>query len=619
MDTKKILARRDFLKLALMAGGGVALAPFLKACSPVTTLAPTSAPGSAPAWTPTPAADLLKDLRGLEIEDFFQKAYRLWAARDPETLTTLGLADVYGVGDGVLTDISDEFIRETQTVEAGTLEILQGYDRAAFTDEQSVTADIYAWFLDDLIRGHPFMYADYPVNPMVTSVHYNLYMLFTAYHPLENIQDANDYVARLSQVGTKLAQLVDGLKRREERGVILPAFIIPYVTGDLDGIAYSTPSSNDYYTAFKKRLNGVADEERDALLTQVEEQVKGAVMPAYKELSDFLGSQKSKSSDDIGVWQFADGEAYYAQSLRRQTTTELSADEIHEIGKQHVERVQIEMRELFAKIGYSAAESIPNLYKRLTNESGVYRGQDAVAAYEEAIRGAEEMLPQMFNILPRAKVEVLGGEQGDYYMPAAFDGSRPGLFYARTSGGTPKFGVKSLAYHETIPGHHFQIALAQEVPNLPDLRRGMQFNAYAEGWALYAERLMWEMGVYADDPQGDLGRLRMEAYRAARLVVDTGIHAKKWNFDEAAKYLAEAAGFSDGYAQNEIVRYAVWPAQATSYYLGFLKLLELRQKAKDALGNKFDLKAFHQVVLANGSVPLTVLENLIDTHIKNGA
>jgi uncharacterized protein (DUF885 family) len=179
--------------------------------------------------------------------------------------------------------------------------------------------------------------------------------------------------------------------------------------------------------------------------------------------------------------------------------------------------------------------------------------------------------------------------------------------------------VKSLAYHETIPGHHLQIALAQEIPNLADLRRGMQFNAYTEGWALYAERLMWELGVYADDPQGDLGRLRMEAFRAARLVVDTGIHVKKWDFNKAVFYLAEAAGFTQDYAQREITRYSVWPGQATSYYLGFLKFLDLRQKAKDALGDKFDLKAFHRVILENGSVPLSILEELVDKYFGGAA
>jgi len=263
------------------------------------------------------------------------------------------------------------------------------------------------------------------------------------------------------------------------------------------------------------------------------------------------------------------------------------------------------------------------------------RGEDgagphvALAIQQSRLRGVrvlitQQLAPELAESVSQAEEvifvdAVVGGAEGDYYMPASYDGSRPGLFYARTTGGTPKFSVKSLAFHEALPGHHLQIAIAQEIPNLPNLRRGMQFNAYTEGWALYAERLMAELGVYADDPHSNLGRLQMEAFRAARLVVDTGIHAKKWGFDKAASYLANAAGYSQDYAQREIIRYAVWPGQATSYYIGFLKILELRQKAKDALGARFDLNAFHHTVLANGSVPLSILEKLVDSYIKKAS
>ena len=612
MDKKVITDRRDFLRLALTTGGVIALSPFLKACRALTTPTPIPSPTEAD-------DDLLDGLRGLDIDSFFQESYSRWVIRDPESLTSLGLADFYSVGDGNLTDISDAFIRQTQSLETGILELLQEYDRSTFTEPQTMTAKIYEWFLDDLKRGHAFMYNDYIVNPIVTSVHFNLHTLFTIYHPLDNLEDASDYISRLSQVNTKIANLINGLERREEHGVILPAFMIPFVLPDIDALALGSPASNDYYTSFTKRLMGVTEEERSTLSAQVEAQIEETVMPAYRELSDFLNSQQAKGPNEIGVWQFDDGEAYYAQSLRRQTTTEATVDEIHELGRQNIERIHAEMRTLFAALGYPADVSIPNLFQRLTTDSGSYLGQEAVDAFEEAIRTAEALLPQAFDTLPRAQVTVVGGPEGGYYMPAAYDGSRPGLFYARTTVSTPKFGVKSLAFHETLPGHHLQIALAQETPNLPDLRRGMQFNAYTEGWALYAERLMSELGVYADDPQSDLGRLRMEVFRAARLVVDTGIHAQRWSFDQASKYLADATGYSQDFARREVTRYAVWPGQAVSYYVGFLKILELRQKAKDALGDKFHLKAFHQIVLANGSVPLSILEELVDTFIKDTA
>ncbi len=609
-SSRSFLTRRDFLRLAALAGGTVGLSQFLAACTPS---------GVTPTTIPLPTADPLTGLEGLEIDAFFQEAYRRWVARDPETLTVLGLADLYGIGDADLTDISDAFVRQTQALESGTLELLRAYDRTAFTADQSLTADIYDWMLDDLIRGHEFMYDDYPINPIITSVHYNLYMLFTVYHPLNNQQDAEDYISRLSQMGKKITDLIDALQRRAEQGVIVPAFTIPYVLSDIEETAGTSAKYHPYYTTFADRLTGVPAEEKTSLLAEVEAQLENVVIPAYQSLRDYLDGLTAQATNTVGVWQLSDGEAYYAQCLRRQTTTELTAEEIHELGLQHVDRVQAEMRVLFAQLGYPEGETIQQLYARLTEDSGVYTGQAAVEAFESAIREAEAILPQAFDILPRASVEVVGGPDGNYYMPASYDGSRPGLFYANTTSETPRFGVKTLAYHETIPGHHLQTAIAAEQTGLTDLRKGAQFNAYTEGWALYAERLMAELGAYANDPASDLGRLQMEAYRAARLVVDTGIHAKRWTFDRAVEYFAPASGLPAGTGRGEITRYCVWPAQAVSYYIGFLKILELRQKAMDTLGDRFDLKAFHHAVLINGSVPLSILEQIVDKYIEGAA
>ncbi len=615
MQDASRINRRDALKAGLMAGSAIALAPFLKACARLQ--APTAtAPASMAMPTSTAGqANPVSGLEGLEIETFFREAYRRWMARDPENLTTLGLADLWGVGDDKLTNVSDDYIRETQSLENGMLDLLRAYDRSSFAERDALTAEIFDWFLDDLVRGHAFMYDDYPVNPTVTSIPYNLYMLFSVYQPLNNVQDADDYIARLEQAGFKMDQLIDGLRRREQHGVILPALFLPYVLSDIDSVAKASASANPYFTSFCDRLRGVSDAERKLLSGRVLEVVANSVVPAYRTLSSFLEGQQAKAPREVGVWQFSDGEGYYAQCLRRHTTTELSADQIHQLGLENVERVHAEMRPLFADLGYPVGKSIPQLIQRLTADGGVYSGQQTVTAYEQALSQARALLPQAFATMPRAAVKVIGGRDGDYYMPASFAGSRPGLFFARTNGSLPRFGVKTTGFHEMVPGHHLQVALAQEVPDLPDLRRGMQFNAYTEGWALYAERLMSELGAYADDPQGDLGRLQMEAYRAARLVVDTGIHARHWSFNLATTYLMDATGFPAENAQGEIARYSVWPGQAASYYIGFTKLLELRQKAKDALGGQFDLKAFHQAVLGNGSVPLTILEKVVDGYI----
>ena len=611
---KAPLTRGDFLRLLLVSGGSLALVPLLKACGGATGSIPAAlTPSAVPASAAPPGP--LDGLEGMDIDAFFEEAYRRWLVRDPENLTVLGLSDSYGIGDATLTDISDAFIRETQSLESGTLALLRLYERSSFSAAQALTADVYEWFLDDLVRGHPFMYDDYPVNTTVTSVPYNLYMLFTAWHPLKSRQDAEDYISRLSQVDAKLSQLIDGLQRRRERGVILPVFLIPVVSETINRIAASTPPSHPYYETCARRLAGVSDEERQGLLDQVQSQITQGVCPAYLELSAFLKQLQAEAPDRPGVWQFPDGEAYYKQCLRRHSTTEMSAGEIHELGLQNVERIHAEMRPLFAELGYPGGESIPDLVARLTEDSGVYYNQAAAQAYQAVIQAAQALLPQAFDILPRAEVSVVGCPDGDYYVQPPYDGSRPGLFYASTNGATPKFGVKTLAYHETIPGHHLQIAIAMEQAGLPSLRKGMQFNAYCEGWALYAERLMWELGAYTGDPQGNLGRLRSEVHRAARLVVDTGIHAMQWSFDQAVNYLVEATGLPANATQGEIARYSVWPGQAVSYYVGFLKILELRQKAMAALGGRFDLKAFHRMVLVNGSLPLSILESQVEAYI----
>ena len=299
--------------------------------------------------------------------------------------------------------------------------------------------------------------------------------------------------------------------------------------------------------------------------------------------------------------------------LRHHTSTELTPEQIHDLGLVELERIQSEMRSIFADLGYPEGASLPEFYERVARESGSATGTDIQATYERIIAAAKREVAPVFNLLPKADVIVVGGPTGGYYMSPAVDGSRQGMFYARTVGNEPLFGMPTLAYHEAIPGHHFQIAIAQEV-DLPTFRRGAEFTAYTEGWALYAERLAYELGFYEGDPYGNLGRLQAEAFRAARLVVDTGIHAKGWSFNQAVDFMVENTGKERRDMEYEVSRYIVLPGQATAYYVGFLKILELRQKAKEAMGDQFDLKAFHDFLLKNGAMPLDTLEQLFENE-----
>jgi uncharacterized protein (DUF885 family) len=563
--------------------------------------------------------DIAADLQGLDIDTFFEASYKKLLLRDPELITQIGLNEVWGVGNDQLTDISDEYVRETQRLETAILALLRTYDRATLTPEQRVSYDVYEWYLDDRTQGYPFMYDDYPASFLITTgINEQLIQFFTDIHPVTDKQDAQDYVTRLSKVDIKLGQLVNGLQRREKAGVVMPKFLIPWVLHGVSTIAESDARSTPFYTAFKAKvdaLSGLSAEEKDALLQAAEEEIDASVLPGFQALAQALEHQQSIATDDEGVWKLSDGAKYYAYTLRHHTTLDLTADEIHELGLRELERIHAEMHAIFNELGYPQDVDLPQLIGRVVQDSGTYSGGDVATTYEALIAAAGERAEVAFDLHPKADVIVEAGPAGDYYNPPTIDGSRPGVFYARVTGSKEKFAMPTLAYHEAVPGHHFQIAIAQELP-LPALRKGIQFTAYVEGWALYAEKLVSELGFYEGDPYGNIGRLQAEAFRAARLVVDTGIHAKRWSYDQAVDFMVENTGLPRDMDETEVARYIVWPGQATAYEIGMLKILEVRQKAMDTLGDKFDLKEFHNVVLGSGALPLEVLERVVDDWIE---
>jgi uncharacterized protein (DUF885 family) len=562
--------------------------------------------------------EIVASLSGLPLEQFFEESFKQLVLRYPETITEEGLDQFFGTGNDQLNNISDSYIRETQALEKAILELLRTYDRESLTPEQQVSYDVYEWYLDDLVRGHEYMYYDYPVTHFITGVQIQTTNFFTDIHPVTNQQDAENYIKRLSQVDTKFEQLIESLKLRQEVGVVLPKFVIQWTVGDIRSIANATPRNTPFYTTFAEKvqsLEGLSDEEQQALLEATEQEIEASVIPAFKALADTLDQQASIATDDHGVWKFPNGEAYYQHILSHHTSTDMTPDEIHELGLQEVARIQAEMRAIFNQLGYPENESLYNLFGRVVSDSGELHGQDIVAGYEAIINEADQNVGAAFDLRPKADVVVIGVPRGGYYVGPARDGSRPGAFYATQDGSETRFSMPSLAYHEAIPGHHFQIAIAQEL-DLPGFRTAVGSTAYTEGWALYAELLAHELGFYEDDPYGNLGRLQMEVFRAARLVVDTGIHAKGWTFDQGVEYMQENTGMPPGQIQFEVSRYITWPGQATAYKIGMLKILEQRQRAMEQLGDQFDLKEFHNVVLGNGSMPLSVLERVVQDYIE---
>jgi uncharacterized protein (DUF885 family) len=563
---------------------------------------------------------MVTNLEGLSIDQFFEESFKQLMLRDPESVTIEGLSDSFGVRDDQLTDISDAYVRETHEMQKAILAILQSYDYSALTPEQQTSYEVYFWYLDDLVRQQTFMYNDYPVNQIyVLGVQYLTQALFTDYQTIQDIEDAQDYIARLEQVDTKFDQLIEGMKLRQKAGIIPPKLILQFSLSDIQRIASSSPKSTPYYQTFEEKvgaLTNLSNEERQELLDAAEKEIRSSVIPAYKALAKYVERLQSRASLGNGVWQFSNGKEFYNYLIHHHAGTDMTPDQIHQLGMSELERVHREMRVLFDQLGYPKDDSLAQLFNRVMSDYGTLQGNQILEGYEELIRQADQKLETAFDMRPNGILTVASIPGGSaYYSAPAIDGSRPGIFYAPVQGYEPRFKMPTLAYHEGIPGHHFQISLAREM-DLPLFRKVLTFNAYAEGWALYAERLAKELGWYEGNPYGDLGRLQMEAFRAARLVVDTGIHTKKWGFDKSVDFMVENTGLSQRYLQYEVGRYIAWPGQALSYDIGMLKILELRQKVMDHLGDKFDLKEFHRLILSSGSVPLTVLEHLVDEFIS---
>jgi uncharacterized protein (DUF885 family) len=317
--------------------------------------------------------DGVEDLQGLDLDEFFEASYINLLLRDPELVTEIGLSEEFGIGNDRLTDISSLYQSETQELEAAILDLLDTYEETGLSPEQELSVEVYTWYLDDLVRGHEYMYKDYPVTHFITGVQNGLVQFFNDIHPITGRQDAQDYIERLSQVDTKFDQLIEGLRIRESAGVVLPKFIIQWVLRDLRNMARSSPRATPFYKAFSEKiadLDGLTDTEREELLEAAEKEVGESVIPGFQSLVTYFEGLESNAPNNIGVWTFSDGEAYYEYALRHHTTTEMTVDEIHQLGLQELDRIHAEMRVLFDELGYPQDESLQELFGRVTRDSG---------------------------------------------------------------------------------------------------------------------------------------------------------------------------------------------------------------------------------------------------------
>lgn len=563
--------------------------------------------------TTTLVTEAQATLQGLTIDDFYNQAYAIINNRNIENLIEDGLFEQIAPEDIQLDNISDEYARQTGQLYESILAMLLTYNKSDLSSEQEVSFEVFEKDLEFKIKWIDNLDFSYPATYNFWGWPGSTETFFTQAFTVNNKEQAEIYLTLLNQISRRFTQIEALLDARKTAGIIEPAWTLGFSQGLIAELGNKSAESTSYYQALNGQisaLTNIDDSDKQILRATLLKTVKERVLPAYKSLAQKINNLLPEAPSAIGFGQFTGGDDFYEFTLEYYTSSNLTAQQIHDLGLQELDRIHSEMRVMFDQLGYPQDESLSQLYARVGNDAELIKANKVKAVYEDIIAQTYLELPRLFETIPQQEVIVVGGDSGGYYISGSDDGSRPGAFYANTVVDMPYTTMPTLAYHEAVPGHHLQIALANEL-DLPVFRRKTHFTSFIEGWGLYAERLAKDSGWYENSPYADLGRLQFEAMRAARLVVDTGIHSKGWGIDFANQFHIDNVGFS-----GSISRYSVWPGQATAYMTGMLKILELRQMAMDELGDLYDIKEFHTAVLGNGSIPLDVLQSVVEQYIS---
>ena len=561
--------------------------------------------------------------------------------RNPELFTQVGIADgtIFDHHSGKLAAVGVAKRDDDYALAEGFLQEVHQFDRAKLDRQEQITYDILVDLDETALSYKRFDWLSseglYPISPMF-GTQVQLPSFLQSSHVVKNEKTARNYVKRLEAMGGKLDALTAEMQRQAKAGVVLPISLLEKSETVIADTVRPKPEENALVTSFVTRMKsakGLDDPLQAELERAAVAALKTGVYPAYGRMRAALEALRPEAAiQTAGVGRLPDGTAYYARALREMTTTDYSPEKIHALGLAEVARIEAEMDALLRSQGMTAGSVAERVQALAKDPRFLYPNTDegrkqALARYQQILDEVSARMPEFFRTLPptrltveRVPVSAEKGSAGAYYQPAAMDGSRPGTYFAnlRDTNEIPMWSMKSVTYHEGIPGHHFQISIAQNLKGMPLIRQQTLYSAYAEGWALYAERLAAEIGMYQGDPWGDLGRLRDEMLRAVRLVADTGLHAKGWTREQAIDFEVGHTGMPESEVVTEVERYMSLPGQACAYKVGQLKILELRDRAQLALGDKFNLKDFHAVVLENGAMPLTLLEKLVDEWIARG-
>ncbi len=568
------------------------------------------------------------------VNNYINKVTIQAAMESPELITRLGLIDntVLDFHSGKLADYTKEADERSLEKLRNARQGLDNYGPEGLEGQELLSWKIAAWFFDEWLVNAEMEHSGYRVN-QISGVTVNLPEFLTDAHAIIDRRSADRYLSRLTEFGRVLREVKDRVIDDRNHGVIPPDFVIEKSLTGMRSFISEGASQNVLVTDFANRLSEVDEinaEDQALLVSDAQARVASEVIPGYEGMIALFEELATEANHDAGIWRIPNGEAIYRHRLRSSTTTDYTPDEIHDIGLAEVVRIEGEMHAILDAQQIPDGDIATRVRVVMEDPSQQFantdEGREEMIAYLESFDAkVMERVADFFITIPPQPLEIVrvpvhaqDSSAGGYYSSPALDGSRPGRFYInqKNTADNPRWTLPTLMIHEGSPGHHFQLSASQLIEDVPLLRRLSPFNAFTEGWALYSERIAkTDMGLYDDDPLGDLGRLQAEMFRAVRLVVDTGIHAKRWSREEAIDYMLAKTGMTEDEVTREIERYSVWPGQATGYKTGQLAILELREAAEAALGESFDIRQFHELLLMNGAMPLALLKDQVTTWI----
>lgn len=567
----------------------------------------------------------------VRIKAFFERTYQEDLTSSPETMSRRGIKIDYDKWN----DRSEAEADRKAALRKARLEELKAFDFNALDPSLQLSYRLFERHATRRIEADAYRHTGYAIHHK-NGIHTRVPSFLINIHKVTDLSDAQAWVSRLEGVPALFDQVIIQTQMAADNSVFAPDWSYPRMIESAQNVIAGAPfdssgENSTLLTDIKSKLANIkaSDEEKAAVLGAAQKALLEAVGPAYEKLIAVLEEQSNHASGDDGIWKVPNGAAYYNMKLRHYTTTDLTATQIHQLGLDNVTRIHGEMRQIMDKVGFDG--TLQEFFEFMRTDpqfvlpSDVKGRAQYLATANEYIDVMRDRLPEVFGILPKADIRVKRVEPfreksagKAFYQRGAIDGSRPGTFYANLyhMEDMPTYQAAALAYHEGIPGHHMQFSIQQELSDIPSFQRFSGFTAYTEGWGLYTEYLPKEMGFY-EDPYSDFGRLAMELWRACRPVVDTGLHAQKWTREQAIQYQVDNTPNSIGDIEKAIERYAVNPGQATAYLIGKLKIIEVREKARAQMGDKFDIRAFHDEVLKDGPVPLDILEEKIEAWSKS--